>query len=201
MWKMAARLLLSAAIFAGFLGLQSSFLTIDSRPRETPVTPTPALRGPSFAQGPAAARDTAISWTTALPALLAVGAVVAMASRARDGTCTTMYGGHDKKTFRGKLHAHTFGKHRLRKNKARRIQQIKNGTFDPEKVVQRGQPEPEHPWDTDNLLENPIYYSPDYVKEVMYQYWDEQNEAMRKKHKEYMGIKGNQRFFKNWTPA
>ena len=78
---------------------------------------------------------------------------------------------------------------------------IKNGTFDPEKVVQRGQPEPEHPWDTDNLLENPIYYSPDYVKEVMYQYWDEQNEAMRKKHKEYMGIKGNQRFFKNWTPA
>ncbi|CAE7239890.1 tsf, partial [Symbiodinium sp. KB8] len=88
----------------------------------------------------------------------------------------------------------------MRKNKARRIQAIKNGTYDPENTPQRGQPEPEHTWDYDNLVENPIYYAPDYLKEAMADYWDDVNEVMRKKWKEYMGIKGNQRYFKNWTP-
>ena len=94
------------------------------------------------------------SW--AATGLLAAGAAaLAWRSQARDDSSTTMYGGHDKRTFRGKLHAHTFGKFRLRKGKKRRIKAIKNGTFDASKVVQRGQPEPEHPWDFDNLVENP----------------------------------------------
>lgn len=94
------------------------------------------------------------SW--AATGLLAAGAAaLAWRSQARDDSSTTMYGGHDKRTFRGKLHAHTFGKFRLRKGKKRRIKAIKNGTFDASKVVQRGQPEPEHPWDLDNLIENP----------------------------------------------
>lgn len=45
-----------------------------------------------------------------------------------------------------------------------------------------------------------IYYAPDYFKEVLYDYWDDVNEKMRAKWKDYMGIKGNQRYFKNWTP-
>ena len=112
----------------------------------------------------------------------------------------SMQSKHDKKTFRGKLHAHSFGKYRLRKNKARRIQAMKNGTFDPDTTMQQGQPEPEHSWDYDNLIENPIYYAPDYLKDAMKDYWDDVNEAMRQKWKDYMGIKGSQRYFKNWTP-
>ncbi|CAK9048845.1 unnamed protein product [Durusdinium trenchii] len=139
------------------------------------------------------------SW--AATGLLAAGAAaLAWRSQARDDSSTTMYGGHDKRTFRGKLHAHTFGKFRLRKGKKRRIKAIKNGTFDASKVVQRGQPEPEHPWDLDNLIENPLYYAPDYFTEVLYDYWGDVNDKMREKWQEYMGVKGNQRYFKNWSP-
>ena len=136
----------------------------------------------------------AAAWVAA--AVLAGAACAA----SRGVSHVSMQAKHDKKTFRGKLHAHSFGKYRLRKNKARRIQAIKNGTYDPDTTVQNGQPEPEHSWDYDNLVENPIYYCPDYLKEVMSDYWDDVNEAMRKKWKEYMGVKGNQRYFKNWTP-
>ena len=45
-----------------------------------------------------------------------------------------------------------------------------------------------------------IYYAPDYFKEVLYDYWDDVNEKMREKWQDYMGKKGNQRYFKNWTP-
>jgi len=45
-----------------------------------------------------------------------------------------------------------------------------------------------------------IYYAPDYFKEVLYDYWDDVNAKMREKWQEYYGIKGNQRYFKNWTP-
>lgn len=132
--------------------------------------------------------------------LAAVALAGAAFSASRGVSHVSMQAKHDKKTFRGKLHAHSFGKYRLRKNKARRIQAIKNGTYDPDTTVQNGQPEPEHTWDYDNLVENPIYYCPDYLKEVMSDYWDDVNEAMRQKWKEYMGVKGNQRYFKNWTP-
>ena len=138
-------------------------------------------------------RTSAATWVAALAL---AGAACAAPRELR----SAMQAKHDKKTFRGKLHAHTFGKYRMRKNKARRIQAIKNGTFNPDTTVQQGQPEPEHCWDYDNLLENPIYYAPDYLKEAMYDYWDDVNGAMREKWKEYMGIKGNQRYFKNWTP-
>jgi len=45
-----------------------------------------------------------------------------------------------------------------------------------------------------------IYYAPDYFKEKVYDYWDDVNAKMREKWQEYSGIKGNQRYFKNWTP-
>ena len=45
-----------------------------------------------------------------------------------------------------------------------------------------------------------IYYVPDYFKEILYDYWDDVNAKMREKWQDYMGKKGNQRFFKNWTP-
>lgn len=45
-----------------------------------------------------------------------------------------------------------------------------------------------------------IYYAPDYFKEILYDYWDDVNAKMREKWQDYMGKKGNQRFFKNWTP-
>ena len=150
-------------------------------PHAKPAAPTLNARAPASA-----------AWA----AVALAGAACAVPREVK----SAMQAKHDKKTFRGKLHAHSFGKYRLRKNKARRIQAIKNGTFDPDTVVQQGQPEPEHCWDSDNLMENPIYYAPDYLKEAMCDYWDDVNDAMRKKWKEYMGVKGNQRYFKNWTP-
>ena len=135
-------------------GLQRSFLTIDARPNSRSQTP---LMHQGLPQMPRAS-SLGTEWTSwAATGVLAVGAAaLALKSHRRDESSATMFSKHDKRTFRGKLHAHTFGKYRLRKNKARRIQAIKNGTFDPEKVVQTGQPEPEHPWDLDNILENPI---------------------------------------------
>ena len=54
---------------------------------------------------------------------------------------------------------------------------------------------------TDHLLVVPrIYYAPGYFKEVLYDYWDDVNEKMREKWQDYMGKKGNQRYFKSWTP-
>ena len=50
------------------------------------------------------------------------------------------------------------------------------------------------------IVHSRIYYAPDYFKEVLYDYWDDVNEKMREKWQDYMGIKGNQRYFKNWTP-
>lgn len=147
--------LLSGLLLAAvaLCGLQRSFLTLDARPNARSQTPVIQQGLPQMPR----ATPLGSEWTSwAVTGVLAVGAAVALKSRHRDESSATMFGGHDKRTFRGKLHAHTFGKFRLRKNKARRIQAIKNGTFDPDKVVQHGQPEPEHPWDLDNILENPI---------------------------------------------
>eukprot|EP00440_Ansanella_granifera_P033010 gb/GFBE01035813.1/.p1 GENE.gb/GFBE01035813.1/~~gb/GFBE01035813.1/.p1 ORF type:complete len:204 (+),score=34.90 gb/GFBE01035813.1/:1-612(+) len=148
----------------------------------------------------AGARHSAGSWTSAQVAVLAMGAAVACAVRRSQASRTTMFSKHDRRTFRGKLHGHTFGKYRLRNNKARRIQKIKNGTFDPSAVVQQGQPEPEHVWDRDNLLENPLYYIPQYARDVHSDWLEDIVEAKRKRWKEYMGKKGNQMAYKNWTP-
>jgi len=196
-----ATVLALAASFAvvAVYSLQPTFMVLSP---SSPSALHPEVRLPVLQQGrPQMARAVAtdsVSWAVPAFAVLAAGAV--LASHLRDESRTTMYGKHDRKTFRGKLHAHTFGKYRLRKNKARRIQNIKNGTFDPDTVVQRGQPEPEHCWDDDNLMENPIYYAPDYYREAYYDYWDDVNEAMRKRWKDFMGKKGNQRYYKNWTP-
>lgn len=137
---------------AAVCGLQWSFVTVDARSNAR----SPVMQK-GLPQMPRASVDTETSWTAwTATGVLAVGAALALKSQRRDDSSMTMFSKHDKRTFRGKQHAHTFGKYRLRKNKARRIQAIKNGTFDPEKVVQRGQPEPEHPWDLDNIIENPI---------------------------------------------
>lgn len=137
---------------AAVCGLQWSFVTVDARSNAR----SPVMQK-GLPQMPRASVDTETSWSAwTATGVLAVGAALALKSQRRDDSSMTMFSKHDKRTFRGKQHAHTFGKYRLRKNKARRIQAIKNGTFDPEKVVQRGQPEPEHPWDLDNIIENPI---------------------------------------------
>ena len=143
--KFASALALAAVVLCG---VQRSFAALPNA-RAPSQTPSPAM--------PEMPRAASLSgeWSSwAATGVLAAGCA-ALALKCRDESSVTMFGGHDKRTFRGKLHAHTFGKYRLRKNKARRIKAIKNGTFDPENVVQRGQPEPEHPWDLDNTLENP----------------------------------------------
>ncbi|CAE8619764.1 unnamed protein product [Polarella glacialis] len=139
------------------------------------------------------------SWAFA-PALLALGAAAAFALKSRDESRTTMFSKHDRRTFRGKLHGHTFGKYRLRKNKLRRIQGVRNGTIDLENIPQQGQPEPEHCWDIQNLLSNPMYYYPPLVRAAFQDIQEERFVIERANWKELMGKKGNQWAFKGWTP-
>ncbi|CAK9048846.1 unnamed protein product [Durusdinium trenchii] len=134
---------LLAAVAIG--SLHRSFLCIDARV-QPPRAQTPATLQ-ELPQMPRAS-TLGTEWSSwAATGLLAAGAAaLAWRSQARDDSSTTMYGGHDKRTFRGKLHAHTFGKFRLRKGKKRRIKAIKNGTFDASKVVQRGDMEKAMEW-------------------------------------------------------
>eukprot|EP00434_Breviolum_minutum_P046745 symbB.v1.2.042871.t1/scaffold11375.1/size1301/1 len=188
---------------AAVCGLQWSFVTVDARSNAR----SPVMQK-GLPQMPRASVDTETSWSAwTATGVLAVGAALALKSQRRDDSSMTMFSKHDKRTFRGKQHAHTFGKYRLRKNKARRIQAIKNGTFDPEKVVQRGTSDirigrmiVKRSANERHCDVGWIYYAPDYFKEVLYDYWDDVNAKMREKWQEYYGIKGNQRYFKNWTP-
>jgi len=139
--------------------------------------------------------------TTAAAAMLAIGAAAALlASGLRDESRAAMASGHDRRTFRGKLHAHSFGKYRLRKNKDRRLKKIRDGEIDLENVVQHGQPEPEHVWDMDNVLENRMFYVPDFARDAYAAVHEESLEAQRAEWKSLMGVKGPQGAFKNWTP-
>ncbi|CAE7796117.1 tsf [Symbiodinium sp. CCMP2456] len=174
----------SSLMVLAFCGLQKSFVALSPAGAASPRSEVRLPAGAGQQQTARAAPPSASVASWGIPAALALGAAVVLASQSRDQSSTTMYGKHDKKTFRGKQHAHSFGKYRMRKNKARRIQAIKNGTYDPENTPQRGQPEPEHTWDYDNIVDNPIYYAPDYLKEVMADYWDDVNEVMRKKWKD-----------------
>jgi len=137
-------------------------------------------------------------------AWLALGAVAGLAlqSLSRHESLITMFGKHDRRTFRGKIHAHTFGKYRMRKTKARRLRAIRQGKFDPDKVVQRGQPEPEHSWDAWNIMANKLYSHnrPQWFRDVWQRYYDGQVEAHREDWEKQMGKFGKQVWFKGWTP-
>eukprot|EP00418_Pyrodinium_bahamense_P098984 CAMPEP_0179044978 /NCGR_PEP_ID=MMETSP0796-20121207/17944_1 /TAXON_ID=73915 /ORGANISM="Pyrodinium bahamense, Strain pbaha01" /LENGTH=965 /DNA_ID=CAMNT_0020741377 /DNA_START=72 /DNA_END=2969 /DNA_ORIENTATION=- len=137
-------------------------------------------------------------------ALLALGAAAALAlqNSTRSESLVTMFGKHDPRTFRGKLHGHKFGKYRMRKTKARRLRAIRQGTFDPAKVVQRGQPEPEHSWDAPNLLANPLYTGnlPQWFRDIYDAAYEAQRDAIREDWEKRMGKYGKQYFFKGWTP-
>jgi len=132
--------------------------------------------------------------------LLAFGAVVLAATISRDDSRVTMFGGHDRRTFRGKLHNASFGKYRMRKNKARRVRKIKNGTYDKSAVVQVGQPEPEHCWDIVNISQNPMHPWPQYFRDVWEAHYEEYVEMKRKNWKGFMGVQGKQWAYKDWTP-
>ena len=147
--KIVGLVLLALSLIA----VQRAFLSIDA------ANPRPRPQTPSLRQGPQMrASALGAEWSSlaaASGAALAAGAVLALRSRSREDSSTTMFGGHDRKTFRGKLHAGSFGKHRLRPEKRRKIKLIKNGTYDPSRFRAKGALEPEHPWDMENLMKNP----------------------------------------------
>jgi len=121
---------------------------------------------------------------------------VTVAQGTRDASPLTMYSRHDRRTFRGKQHGHTFGKYRLRKEKKRKLKMIRNGTY----VKGRSFPEPEHNWDMDNILKNKMYYLPQNVKDTLEDFLEARYEIERKEWKKRMGKFGKQDAFKNWTP-
>mmetsp|Transcript_119630 Transcript_119630/g.267253 ORF Transcript_119630/g.267253 Transcript_119630/m.267253 type:complete len:740 (-) Transcript_119630:73-2292(-) len=134
-------------------------------------------------------------------AVLALLGIAAVASRSpRDESRTTAFGKHDRRTFRGKQHAHSFGRHRLRKTKARRLSKILAGTFDPEAVVQRGQPEPEHVWDAPNILTNRWFFIPQYGRDAFADCYESYLESERSIWQKKMGVYGKQDAYINWTP-
>jgi len=181
-------------------GLPHAFLTPQA-PQQVPQLHVQGetVAGPSAAQNarPGAAES---SWAAPAFGLLGVGAAVALAAHSRDESRTTMFSKHDRRTFRGKKHAHTFGKYRLRPEKLRKIRLIKNGKYDPANAVQYGQPEPDHPWDLDNMMENPMYTCPQYMRDAYGEYRDQIWDLKRKNYKHFMGVRGKQHCFKNWTP-
>lgn len=146
--------------------------------------------------------DVHSSTSYAAGAAAAVGAalVVAYAACSRDESLVRMFSRHDRRVFRGKQHNHTFGKFRLRKNKARRLRDIRNGTYDPDNTPQQGQPEPRHGWDGDIMLHNPMVYIPQYAKDVLQDAIDNAIENQRANWKRQMGKYGKQMAFENWTP-
>mmetsp|Transcript_37650 Transcript_37650/g.60722 ORF Transcript_37650/g.60722 Transcript_37650/m.60722 type:complete len:247 (+) Transcript_37650:3-743(+) len=207
-WLCCERFFSALALVALAVGWQRSFLG------GGPTGPRPFLSTPPLAQGERCERShvppEAVARVSAprgfsnadLGTLLFAVGVAAVVARSmpREDSCTTMFSKHDRRTFRGKLHGHTFGKYRLRKNKERRIQAVRNGDFDPATVQQQGQPEPEHCWDIQNLLENPMYYYPPLVRAAFQDIQDEAYEIQRGMWKERMGIKGPQHAYKNWVP-
>eukprot|EP00929_Paragymnodinium_shiwhaense_P021628 TRINITY_DN1405_c0_g1_i1.p1 TRINITY_DN1405_c0_g1~~TRINITY_DN1405_c0_g1_i1.p1 ORF type:complete len:222 (-),score=62.83 TRINITY_DN1405_c0_g1_i1:42-707(-) len=136
----------------------------------------------------------------AAAAVVGAALVVACAACNRDESLVQMFARHDRRTFRGKQHNHTFGKFRLRKNKWRRLRDIRTGEYDPENTPQRGQPEPRHCWDGDILLNNPMVYTPQYAKDVIQDCIDNAIENQRANWQRQMGKYGKQMAFENWTP-
>jgi len=139
------------------------------------------------------------------PALLAFSSVLALAlvvAGSRSRSLVTMFGKHDHRTFRGKLFGHKFGKYRMKKQAARRLKKMRNGTFDPAEVVQTGQPEPLHGWDTPTIFKNQLWYQgrqqallDAYEVEI-----ERQREFYRKNWKGRYGICGPQYYYKDWSP-
>jgi len=147
------------------------------------------------------ARSGAQMPSAATAAVLAAGAAaVLVAASLRDGSRTAMASGHDKRTFRGKLHNASFGKYRLRKTKERRLRNVRTGDIDLEAVPQQGQPEPEHAWDMSNVLDNRLFYIPEFAREAYEAVNEDYVEAQRAEWKSLMGVKGPQGAFKDWTP-
>jgi len=198
---LVSKALVSRDLYQAFLGSSSTSRLsgihqapqlLQGAEQGLPVFPQAQARGaPSGAASGACGK----SWAGAL---LILGAATALQSR--DESRATMHGSHDRRTFRGKLHRGSYGKVRIRKNKMRRIQAIKAGTFDPDAVVQRGQPEPEHVFDIPNLLNNPLVHYKPHVREELEEKFEREKEEYRANWKSLMGIKGKQWAFKNWTP-
>eukprot|EP00930_Biecheleria_cincta_P045559 TRINITY_DN313_c0_g1_i1.p1 TRINITY_DN313_c0_g1~~TRINITY_DN313_c0_g1_i1.p1 ORF type:complete len:757 (-),score=226.83 TRINITY_DN313_c0_g1_i1:44-2314(-) len=186
--------------FGGMAGLRHAFVT----PQGSQQVPQLHVQGEMVVgtSAPRSARSgldgAESSWAAPAFGLLGVGAALALTVHSRDESRTAMQGKHDRRTFRGKLHAHTFGKCRMRPEKARLIRMIKNGLYDPTKAVTG--PDPDRPWDYDNLLENPMYYVQDPIRNAYIEHRDERWAYKRKHWKEFMGKKGPQHMFKNWTP-
>eukprot|EP00929_Paragymnodinium_shiwhaense_P021629 TRINITY_DN1405_c0_g1_i2.p1 TRINITY_DN1405_c0_g1~~TRINITY_DN1405_c0_g1_i2.p1 ORF type:complete len:225 (-),score=77.87 TRINITY_DN1405_c0_g1_i2:192-866(-) len=150
--------------------------------------------------GASPAGSAASSSYAAGAAAVGVALVAAFVACGRDESLVQMFARHDRRTFRGKQHNHTFGKFRLRKNKWRRLRDIRTGEYDPENIPQRGQPEPRHCWDGDILLNNPMVYTPQYAKDVIQDCIDNAIDNQRANWQRQMGKYGKQMAFENWTP-
>lgn len=163
------------------------------------LSPVPELRAsvsPAVLGYRSSGSGSNFSWFAAGAAVVALG----LSMSTRDESCTTMYGAHDIRSRRGKIHRGSFGKHRMRKTKLHRLRNIRAGAYVKGEGVQWGQPEPEHPWHPYNLLQNPMIKVHAWARPLMEDAMEAYFKVMRKDWKELMGKKGDQVPFKNWTP-
>eukprot|EP00443_Scrippsiella_acuminata_P114382 CAMPEP_0115759046 /NCGR_PEP_ID=MMETSP0272-20121206/99272_1 /TAXON_ID=71861 /ORGANISM="Scrippsiella trochoidea, Strain CCMP3099" /LENGTH=218 /DNA_ID=CAMNT_0003204649 /DNA_START=46 /DNA_END=698 /DNA_ORIENTATION=+ len=165
-----------------------------------------ALRGAGFASSDGPSVQMGSSTYGVAGAALALGALGALTSfGSRDESVATMFTKHDKKTRRGKIHRGTFGKARMRPEARKKLHDIRLGKRQPGQdfnLVQVGQPEPEHTWDLESYLYNPMYYfTPQQVAdaeialEARNKHYRQDGEWQRR-----YGKFGSQWAFKNWTP-
>merc|ERR1711972_1222729 len=135
-----------------------------------------------------------------------MGALGVLAScGSRDESVTWVFTKHDRSTRRGKIHRASFGKMRMREGKRRRLKAIRLGLRQPGQdfnVKQVGQPEPEHVWDLENLLENPMYYYPEAVRHYHKVAIEQEYTKLRQdgEWQRRMGKFGKHWAYKNWTP-